>query len=261
MEIAIAPSPQIEAEEVRVQKLSHAVADRLRAQIVSGQRKSGDRLPPETDLLGQFKVSRPTIREALRILEVESLISLGRGARAGATVLGPTVERAAEYAAMVLVSNGTTMGELHDARAALEPAMILQLAKKRDKTLLNELQNRLDSGNQAIEREDYQAALDCVNGFHTALVHSSKNRALILMVDMLKVLSQRTVDALIVDGGQNKVALRTNMMKTITAYQRLLELMREGKAEESEAFWHKYMDRARTFLDKSGLGAKHLQPR
>src|SRR4051812_11362165 len=90
-------------DAVRVRKLSHAVAERLRGQIVSGQRKAGGKLPLESELLVQFKVSRPTIREALRILEAESLILLGRGARGGATVLGPTVERAAQYAGMVLV--------------------------------------------------------------------------------------------------------------------------------------------------------------
>lgn len=261
MEAASVSSPLAETEEVRVQKLSHAVADRLRAQIVSGQRKAGDRLPLESELLAQFKVSRPTIREALRILEVEALIALGRGARAGAVVLGPTVERAAEYAAMVLVSGGTTVGELHDAREALEPTMILELAKKRDRAFLDELQNQLDLGNQAVAQEDYQAALDCVNEFHAALVRSSSNRALILMVDILKVLSRRTVDALVMDSGENKSALRSNMTKTIAAYQQLVELMRVGKAEEAEAYWLKYMGRARAFLDKSGLGEKRLQHR
>jgi DNA-binding FadR family transcriptional regulator len=248
-------------DDVKVQKLSHAVADRLRAQIVSGQRKAGDRLPPESELLTQFKVSRPTIREALRILEVEALIALGRGARAGATVLGPTVERAAEYAAMVLVSSGTTVGELHEARAVLEPPMIQQLTKKRDRALLEQLEEHIRMANLAISDEDYQGALHHANDFHATLVRSSVNRALNLMVDMLKVLSIRTVDALLNGSEDDRTALRSNMIKTITVYQQLVELMRGGKADEAEAYWQKYMDRAKVFLDKSGVGARRLQHR
>jgi len=48
---------------------------------VLGELREGDTLPPETTLMGQFGVSRPTLREAFRILETESLISVRRGAR------------------------------------------------------------------------------------------------------------------------------------------------------------------------------------
>jgi GntR family transcriptional repressor for pyruvate dehydrogenase complex len=254
-------APSSEDDDVKVQKLSHAVAERLRGQIVSGQRKSGDRLPPETDLLAQFKVSRPTVREALRILEVESLISLGRGGRSGALVLGPTVKRAAEYAAMVLVSSGTTFGELHDARAILEPSLVMQHAQKRDPKLFDELEGLLDAATTSIAAADFPAAVNGLNHFHTALVQASDNRALMLMIDMLKVLSEQAVDFLAEDSGAAKNAVRGNLTKTVTAYRQLVELMRQGKAEESQAFWRKYMERARAFLERTGLGARKIQHR
>jgi len=253
------PSPFEDLDEVRVQKLSHAVAERLAAQIVSGQRKPGDRLPPESELLQQFKVSRPTIREALRILEMESLISLGRGARSGATVLGPSVHRAAEYTAMVLVSNGATVGQLHEARTVLEPQMIAQLADRRNNPLFEELQAYLDGSTAAVAAGDMVAALAGVNDFHAALVRASENRALILMVDMLKVLAQKAQDVLVDAGAAEKGALKANMVKTITAYQQLVELLRQGKAEEAQNYWRRYMERAHAFLDKTGLGARKLQ--
>jgi len=248
-----------EQDDVRVQKLSHAVAERLRGQIIAGQRQPGERLPPETDLLLQFKVSRPIIREALRILEVESLITLGRGARSGATVLGPTVQRAAEYAAMVLVGSGTSMGDLHEARMVLEPHMIAHLTKKRDKKLLEDLQKVLDGSTAAVAAGDMVAALAGVNDFHAALMRASENRALILMVDMLKVLAQKAQDVLVDASAAEKGALKANMVKTIAAYQQLVELLRQGKAEEAQSYWRRYMERAHAFLDKTGLGARKLQ--
>lgn len=246
-------------DDVRVQKLSHVVADRLRAQIVQGQRQPGDKLPSETDLLQQFKVSRPTIREALRILEVESLISMGRGTRSGATVLAPSVERAAQYSSMVLSISGTTVSELHEARLVLEPTVVLQLSRKRDVILLSRLQHLLDEGNSAISSSNHPLAARLFNEFHASLVQASSNRAVSLVLEILKDLSHRSVDVLAEGSGEDNAALKTNLQKTHSAYQQLVDLMREGKDEEAQAFWRRYMERAHTYLQKTGLGERKIE--
>ncbi|MFM0394966.1 FadR/GntR family transcriptional regulator [Paraburkholderia phytofirmans] len=248
-------------DDVRVQKLSHGIADRLRAQIVTGQLKPGDKLPLESDLLERFKVSRPTIREALRILEVEALISLGRGARTGATVLGPTVERAAEYSAMVLASGGTTMGELHEVRAILEPTMVLRVGKKKDKKLFDELEMHVVAGHAAVEAGNFQLALTHINEYRTVLLRATENRALTFIMDMLRVLSEKSVDTLLESGEDARNMMRTNMIKALQAHQQLVDLLRNGQSEEAQAFWRKYMERSVANLTKSGFGAQKLQHR
>src|SRR5439155_5195777 len=67
------------ARAVRVPKTAELVAAHLRRQIVRGELKEGDALPPETALMEQFNVSRPTLREAFRVLESEALITVRRG--------------------------------------------------------------------------------------------------------------------------------------------------------------------------------------
>ncbi|EIV96383.1 transcriptional regulator, partial [Frankia sp. QA3] len=59
---------------VRVPKTAELVAAHLRRQIVRGELHEGDALPPEAVLMEQFGVSRPTLREAFRVLESEALI-------------------------------------------------------------------------------------------------------------------------------------------------------------------------------------------
>ena len=66
---------------MRIPKMAELVAAHLRRQIVRGDLQEGDALPPETVLMEQFGVSRPTLREAFRVLESEALISVRRGAR------------------------------------------------------------------------------------------------------------------------------------------------------------------------------------
>lgn len=245
--------------DIRVRKLSHIVADRLRMQIITGQRKAGEFLPPEAELLTQFKVSRPILREALRILEVESLIALGRGARTGATVMEPSVERAAAYASMVLVSNGTTMSELHQSRTLIEPSITAFLAKDSShKQFASQLQQQVDIANEAIKRGSFDQALTCINEFHTALVKATGNKSLILQAEIVNLLLQRTGDILLEVSGNEKGALALNMSKTTVAYQKLIDLIREGKAPEAEQFWRRYMTSAQTFLDRTGLGTRNL---
>src|SRR5215475_2209197 len=99
-----APGGQVSqvGQPVRAPKTSELIAARLRRQIVRGVVKPGDKLPPETQLMGQFGVSRPTIREAFRILETERLIVVRPGSRGGAQVAAPDLTVAARYVGLLL---------------------------------------------------------------------------------------------------------------------------------------------------------------
>ncbi len=76
-------------ERVRVPKTAELVASSLRRQIIRRELVEGDALPPEADLMERFGVSRPTLREAFRVLESESLITVRRGSRGGAQIHAP----------------------------------------------------------------------------------------------------------------------------------------------------------------------------
>ena len=60
-------------------KAAELLAARIRGQIIRGELKEGDALPAESELMETFGVSRPTLREAIRVLEMESLLRMRRG--------------------------------------------------------------------------------------------------------------------------------------------------------------------------------------
>lgn len=244
--------------EIRVKKLSHIVADRLRSQIISGQRKPGETLPPEAELLTQFKVSRPILREALRILEVESLIALGRGARSGATVLAPSVERAAAYASMVLVSAGTTVGELHDARILVEPSIVARLATEGSKQTVGELQSLLNTALEEIRAGHYDTAFTLFGQFHRALSQGSGNHAMMLLCDIINVLMQRSMTTLLSASNAERGALPQNMLDVAKTYQKLIDLIKVRKANEAEKLWRTYLTNGREFYVRAALDKRKL---
>src|SRR5262245_39352054 len=104
------------SRSTRSREKPEQIADELRAMIVSGQLHEGESLGREPDLVERFGVSRPSLREALRILEAEGLITVVRGVLGGVVAHQPDVSVTARTAAVLLQSRNVTLGDVHDAR-------------------------------------------------------------------------------------------------------------------------------------------------
>lgn len=100
------------------------VATEIRARIAEGRLREGDRLPPLAELSDEFGISRPTLREALRILEMEFLLDLRTGDRSGAAIRTPSTRVAAQLAGIVLEARGATLADFHRALRLIEPSII-----------------------------------------------------------------------------------------------------------------------------------------
>ena len=96
-------------ERTRPREKPQQIADELRALIASGALAEGDSLGHEPDLIERFGVSRPSLREALRILEAEGLISVIRGVQGGVVVHAPNRRQTARTAAIVLQSRNVSL--------------------------------------------------------------------------------------------------------------------------------------------------------
>lgn len=249
-----------EPSGLRTPKLSLQVAGRLRNEIVSGRLKEGDHLPSETELVELFNVSRPIIRESLRVLEAEQLIFLGRGGRNGAEVLRPSVARAAEYAASVLIAENATFGNLHEARRYLEPPIAGVIAARQDMKTVAQLREVVDDEEQALEAANYARVALGVNKFHETLIAGSNNPTLVLLVHILKRITDGTYSKVLIrDGERNPEAFAKNMTLTLKSQRKLIGLIEEGKGEEAEAFWARYMSQAQQFNDRTNLSTMPVE--
>jgi DNA-binding FadR family transcriptional regulator len=106
---------------LRQPRLAEIVAASLRDDILTGKLKEGDSLPRLEDLFAEFRVSLPAIREAMRVLETEGLITVRRGNVGGAVVHLPTAGRTAQMIAMVLQTRGATPGDVSGVLSSTEP--------------------------------------------------------------------------------------------------------------------------------------------
>jgi len=128
------PSPAVAIEVVpgvRVPKAAELVAAELRGRIVSGELGDGAALPVEAVLMATFGVSRPTLREAFRVLESQGLLVVRRGAHGGATVRAPGEAFAALRVADVLDHRGVGTADIAEALAVIEAVSAARLARTR----------------------------------------------------------------------------------------------------------------------------------
>jgi GntR family transcriptional repressor for pyruvate dehydrogenase complex len=235
----------------RIPKLAHLVANRLRWHMTNGQLRPGDTLPREAELMTRFGVSRPALREALRILEDESLIAIGRGTRGGATVLEPTIDKVAQYGTLWLVASGTRLADLHEARTLVAPGIVEKLAANPRPEVVAELRRCSAEGLEALDAGNLNGAILASNAFHEQLIGCSDNRAIGLLVGMLHDISEQNyslIDELWSPDPEKRKLIR----KAFKAHQRLTELIEQGLAEEAKRFWRDYMIKTAEVLASTG---------
>jgi len=215
------------------------IADELRSMIVTGELHDGESLGRESDLVERFGVSRPSLREALRILEAEGLILVVRGVRGGVVVRQPDERFTARNAALVLQYRNTTLADVHEARRIIEPAAARMLASARDRrAAADELRGLIDAQRDVI---DDPVAFGKANAeFHERLVALAGNQTLEIVAEMLNEIVERAVTAVSQSPpAKSSLAVRR---RGIRSQERLVELVALGAGSEAESHWRAHME-------------------
>lgn len=121
----------LKLEPIHVPKSSDVLAEQLRKQILGGALAPGESLPPERDLVLQTGLSRGSVREALRILEAEGLVSTRPGRQGGSVARQPGDESLAKYVGMFVQGRGISLISLLQTREAVEPSLAALAAVNR----------------------------------------------------------------------------------------------------------------------------------
>ena len=214
------------------------IADELRSLIVGGQLSEGDSLGHEPDLVERFGVSRPSLREALRILEAEGLITVVRGALGGVVVHEPNGRMTARTAALVLQARNVPLADVYDARSLLEPTAAGTVARStRRKSASRELDRLVDAQEDAVDDPDAFAQANA--RFHEHLVALAGNQTLTIVAEMLNEIVSRAVTA-VSQSRPSDQSIETRR-RGIRSQRRLVELIAAGDAAGAEKHWRAHM--------------------
>jgi GntR family transcriptional regulator, transcriptional repressor for pyruvate dehydrogenase complex len=238
-------SPESASGAVRSPKTAELVARTLRRMVVDGQLKDGDFLPHEAELITHFQVSRPTLREAVRVLESERLVEVRRGSRTGAKVRVPGAEIVARPAGLLLALSGASLADVMAARTAIEPAAAKMLAEDGSAEAHAELARLVDDIPAAWEAGRLGSA---TANLHRRMVELSGNATLGMIAGMLHEISERHTTAAIL--GAHNVVPKAQYNKVFKSYHRLVDLVSSRKGPETEAHWRRHMEAASAALLK-----------
>jgi GntR family transcriptional regulator, transcriptional repressor for pyruvate dehydrogenase complex len=215
------------------------IADELRRLIVSGELSEGDSLGHEPDLVERFGVSRPSLREALRILEAEGLITVVRGVLGGVVVHEPDQRMTARTAALVLQARNVSLADVYDARTLLEPTAVRVVASARARRAAAGAVLRPLIREQEEAIEDPEAFGRANARFHARLVELAGNQTLSIVAEMLHEVVARAVTAVSqTEPEGDSVATRH---RGIRSQERLVALIEAGEAAAAEEHWRRHM--------------------
>lgn len=165
---------------VNVDRVSQVIVDQIKALVRDGRLQPGDRLPSERELCQRFGVSRVTVREALRVLEANGLLTIRVGAHGGAFLTSPTTQRLSEGLADLISVSTLTAANVTEARIIVELG-ILPLAVERatdeDVAALFEM---VDDAEQALEADAYDMEMSAA--FHIRVAQCTHNPAIAMLV-------------------------------------------------------------------------------
>ena len=207
----------------RPQKTALIVAKRVVDDIYRSGHAVGDRLPPERVMLEDYGVGRGTLREALRFLELQGILTLKPGPGGGPVIEKPDATHLANGLLLLLQLSDAPFSMIVEARGDLEPIMARHAASRMDDASLVTLTTSVDQMRENLA--DREVFLATNREFHTVIAYASGNALYGFLIDAL-------ID--IVDGTQMGVDYPDQRRQAILgAHERILKALLEHDGDSS----------------------------
>lgn len=203
----------VKLSAIAVPKASDVLVDELRERILSGELPEGAALPPERELVTQTQMSRTTVREALRILEVQGLVRIRAGRAGGAFVQKPDTESVASSVSLLIRGRQIRMAALLETREAIEPVCAELAARHRTDDDLA----ALNAANEAIADIDGPLArfLQGNVDWHLAVANATHNELIsAFMTALSRAIYASTENETFIDSEVRRITVRAH--KSIT---------------------------------------------
>jgi GntR family transcriptional regulator, transcriptional repressor for pyruvate dehydrogenase complex len=162
---------------VQPKRGSDMVAEQIEAVILSGRLKTGNKLPPEREIIKLFDISRRTLREALRILEQKGLIQVKQGSQGGAFVIDKVPHRVSENLLFLIRQKKVSTENIVDFRIQAEGHVAELVAEKIWEENLCGLEDLFSKARELLHEEaaSYDEILALESELHLKLAEMSGN--------------------------------------------------------------------------------------
>jgi GntR family transcriptional regulator, transcriptional repressor for pyruvate dehydrogenase complex len=211
---------------VEKKRAYESIVQQVLALIENGKLKQGDQLPSERELTEIFKVSRTTVREAIRTLESMKLLQSRQGN--GTYVLASSEEELIQPLAAALFNAKDDIRDIFYVRKIIEPYVAELAAENATAQEIEEMEEILQKQAACIERNE--SIIETDSAFHNLMASASKNRVIerltVALVDFLK---QSREHYLVDDEQGNKRPARS-----LKGHRQVLAAIKKGDSEAAK---------------------------
>lgn len=202
--------------EVQQNKVSLDIISQIREAILSGTLNPGDRLPPEKELVNNFGVSKHTLREAIRALEVLGFLEIRKGAGGGPVVLEVDMKTARESIANFLYFQNVSVQDLSEVRKVIEPHLARLAAERLSPEDLEDLESTHRACLETLASGANTYAQEIA--FHRILARASGNPVFMLIQDF--------VNSLLADSKRHLRPGPSFLQEVVAAHERIMVALR-----------------------------------
>ena len=198
---------------VQPRRLHEEIVQQFMSLIRGGSLRHGDRLPSERVLAGQFKVSRSSVREALRSLELQGLVVSKRGS--GTFINTDDLNSMVALIASTLSSGTDTLRDIFEMRHLLEPQIAFLAAQMVNPQDLIHMAEILEEQGRQIARGETGVNAD--TDFHFALAMATHNSALVKVVSAVEDILSRSRNQSLQEPGRPQ--------RSLASHRQILEML------------------------------------
>jgi GntR family transcriptional regulator, transcriptional repressor for pyruvate dehydrogenase complex len=206
-------------------RLPQMLVDSITETILREGLEPGTRLPSEREMCEQFGVGRGTLREALRVLEAEGLVTVGPRSEGGRTVSSPNPRRLIRLLVVLLIAWDTTLLDVHRARLAIQPLVARTAAERSDPEAVSKLHHSVELLEGLIDDEGAFIAEN--QRFHRLLGEATGNPVLVVIsAALISVFDGNAM------GAHYSAATRRYAIET---HAKIVDAIATGNAKKAEA--------------------------
>jgi GntR family transcriptional repressor for pyruvate dehydrogenase complex len=237
-------------------RIAETIALELRDRILANEDGSDYHLPTQDQLVKEFGVSYPSVREAIRILETEGLVTVRRGNVGGAEIHRPDESSAAYHLGLALQGGRVTLGDLAAGLQVLEPMCAAACAQREDRleTVVPALRANIEESAELVGAGP--AFTHTAREFHDLIVAWHPNDTIRYTVGSLVALwsAQEEVWARSL-ASRDRYPSDLDTREVVKAHRRLLDQIEAGRADKAEQIARAHLVATQAFLaDRFGDG-------
>ena len=210
-------------EPIRTVRAYERIVEQIEQAVESGALRPGERLPSERELMGQFSVSRSTVREALRVLQARGLLRSRPGDPHGAEVLPFSPDTLRKSMSSLARVDELSLGELVQFRMVLDGSANLLAAQLRTPEELAEMDAAIEAMRAAVQ-VSYETFSAADLAFHQTVARASRNKLLQICDDVVRSIVLDLVAEKIAEA-EDREAL---MLQSIGHHEQVLDAVRAG---------------------------------